>query len=333
VEIWREVLPLDIQDKGWSTQIRRETARAEAALAVQTNARLQVAERCETAAAAMAAHRYDDAVAAYEAAQAHDEHVNDVLVEAEVLAGLDTAVTALENRNAARATARQRLDAAWGFARAQSWEGAIEACRAGLEGEAVAGWSEGTMEAALSQQLREVLRSCVTALKAREEARASVAELKRKGEALSADGDFTASAAAYRAGLQLDTQDAELSADLQTAVHLVQASDQLEHGRACMPSQVWEQAIAHFQRGLEHEPELAGHSVLRELRSGMSSCEASKAARDVSTTYAQQLLSRSLRQAFGHQNRHAAEQLCCDGHGHMQRRQYTASPQAIQRCL
>ena len=130
---------------------------------------------------------------------------------------------------------------------------------------------------------------------------------------------------------------------------MVQASHQLKLGRACIPSQAWEQAITHFQRGLEHEPELSDHSVVSELRSGLSSCEVSRAARDVSTAYAQQLLSQSLRKAFtrkspsnlhhnltprdiaerllvlADQNRHKAEQLCRDGHGHMQRRQYTAA--------
>ena len=286
VGTWRDVLPLEIQDKGWSTQIRRELANAEAALAAQTNARVQVAERCDAAAAAMAVQHYGDAVAAYEAAQAHDEHVNDVLVEAEVLEGLDTAVTALENCNAARATARQQLDAARGFARVQSWEAAIEACWAGLEGEAVAGWSAGTMEAALSRQLRDLLRSYQTALEARNSARAEAAEVQRKSEALSADGDFAAAAAACQAALGLDTQDAAVTAGLQSAIHLAQASHQLKLGRACMPSQAWEQAITHFQRGLEHEPELSDHSVVSELRSGLSSCEVSRAARDAGRAFA-----------------------------------------------
>ena len=314
-----------MQDAVWLARLTALVAQAVSMVELQMSERAKAAERCAAAAEAMERCEYEAAVADYTAARRHD--VNEVTLEERMRSDLSKAVATLERRNAARVASRHQLGIARASMAVESWEAAVGSCEAALDREAV------YEEPGLTLELVATLLITRTELTAREEARAEAIDLSGKGETLSADGDFAAAAAAYQAGLQLDTQDAELKSELATGLHLAQASDQLKHGRAYMPSQAWEQAIAHFQRGLEHEPELAGRSVLRELRTGLSSCEASKAARDVSTTYAQQLLSRSLRQAFGHQNRHEAEQLCRDGHGHMQRRQYTASPQAIRRCL
>ena len=285
VTIWRSVLPLDIQDKGWSAEIRCELARAEAALAAQTNARLQVTTHCVCATAHMAARRYEAAVAEYERAQTHDAVINDVNLEASVLDGLDKAVAAVEKRNAARAAARQHLDAARGLARAQSWERAIEASRAELVGRAI--FDHASLEA----ELQASLESCLAALSARNDAREQAAQLNNTADARFQANDYTAAADHYQAAADLDTQDAELTSQLSARVHLSLASHELSEGRTCMVSHRWESGIECFERGLQqHETALAagagGVEVLRELREGVSTCESRIAARDEARVFA-----------------------------------------------
>ena len=199
--------------------------------------------------------------------------------------GLDKAVAAVEKRNAARAAARQHLDASRGLARAQSWERAIEASRAGLVGRAI--FDHASLEA----ELQASLESCLAALSARDEAREQAAQLNNTADARFQAKDYTAAADHYQAAADLDTQDAELTSQLSARVHLSLASHELSEGRTCMVSHRWESGIECFERGLQqHETALAagadGVEVLRELREGVSTCESRIAARDEARVFA-----------------------------------------------
>ena len=265
-------------------ELRAALRAAESAqAAAQEEARQQVAQYRAKAQEETAVHKYEAAAVAYKDAQA--AAVNDEQLAKKLELELERVLTTIKARDAARAQARGLLEQGKALRLSRDWAGAIAACGAALDQEAI------FEDDRLGRELRDTLGACRAELWARDAARAKARRACRFGNSWLALGECEASAASFASGLQFvaQAQDESLGSELRLGQWHAEAQGRLMLGRSAEGNREWEVAIERFGEGLRHEPELQAAGlldVLHSLREGIRVCEQSLAAREAARTLA-----------------------------------------------
>ena len=200
---------------------------------------------------------------------------------------LESAQASMAARDAARQTAEQRLADGENLLSSRNYESAIEELEAGLELD--------TQSEELKGRLRVVLASAREGLAAQEAARAEAAEHFSTAEACMFQHDYEAAISAYNLAATFDVNSKVLARSFRVGVNaarralaaaLDKANGMLTDGHKAVSEYDWELAIRVFAAGLAVEG-VTDQKLKSQLRGGLKSSEASKAARDAAREQAQ----------------------------------------------